>query len=273
MCVARLPVELGPLAVLHTTNRHWSMLAGSRPRDRSACVVAIWFGAACTEAYSYNGSHWATRTLKGKYLGQAPNTPGGHLVLVEQEPGETKVLLTNTVYPIRGADARPRYRVRGKASQDLVLRAILAWPSDSMVPEAPWGEWQEEWQEGEETTTVISKMWPKEGPQDGAPLGLQVRCPFQAFKGEAGLGWTDLELEGVDLVSCLKVLRLVLGTRRCQEREFEAPQGQKCWILPVSWEGKEILVCSDMEAELGRYLSRVLASWGNGDHWTVLVCA
>ena len=47
------------------------------------------------------------RTIEGRYLGQAPDTPGGHLVLVSDDSGQQKVLLTNTVYPLRDTPGNP----------------------------------------------------------------------------------------------------------------------------------------------------------------------
>ena len=70
---------------------------------------------------------WAARTHKGQYLGQAPDTPGGHLVLIPAESGGFKVLLTNTVFPMSAHDnklPKPRYRLRSKSKPEFALRSI-----------------------------------------------------------------------------------------------------------------------------------------------------
>ena len=63
------------------------------------------------------------------YLGPALNTPGGHLVLVDKD-GSSKVLLTNTVYPVRkgtlSEPTKPRRRLTGKRSSFEIRVAAAA---------------------------------------------------------------------------------------------------------------------------------------------------
>ena len=66
--------------------------------------------------------------MSGLYIGIAPNTPGGHLVLIE-EGDSRKILLTNTVYPVRGEDKgvlrRPKFRLVGKRSH-FAIKVVAA---------------------------------------------------------------------------------------------------------------------------------------------------
>ena len=117
-----------PLAVLHASHRNWSVpcesLGVSQP-----CLLP--FGLrlqARRRVKTGYQSHWRHRTVPGLYLGRAPDTPGGHLVLVDLE-SDPKVLLTNTIYPegpCRLDPSKPRYRIKGKTAPDLVLKHVGA---------------------------------------------------------------------------------------------------------------------------------------------------
>ena len=74
---------------------------------------------------------------KGQYVGQAPDTPGGHLVLVPGEGGNFKVLLTSTVFPLGAREdkpARPRYRLKVKSKPHFALRPVSVVASSATLP-------------------------------------------------------------------------------------------------------------------------------------------
>ena len=62
------------------------------------------------------------------YLGQAPDCTGGHLVLLGGRSADFKVLLTNTVYPVRPGPAppKPKFRLKGKSSPGFEIRTVAA---------------------------------------------------------------------------------------------------------------------------------------------------
>ena len=80
-------------------------------------------------------AQWQSRSISAMYLGPAPSTPGGHLVLVEDD-GAKKVLLTNTIYPVRGVEygeeRKPKFRISGKRSRFVVkvVAAADVYPND-----------------------------------------------------------------------------------------------------------------------------------------------
>ena len=69
-------------------------------------------------------------------MGHAPSTPGGHLVLIPDEEG-FKVLLTNTIYPLRGAGdkvVKPRFKLKGKQSPPFEVRRVVSQQLSGCVP-------------------------------------------------------------------------------------------------------------------------------------------
>ena len=127
LTVAKIGPEFWPLAVLHASNRHWVELCFSLGIKQAHLLP---FGLrihARQRAKAGYLSHWRSRTVDARYLGQAPHTPGGHLALV----GEARVLLTNTVYavgPRAVKDAKPTYRIKGKTAPEFLMRVIQAVP-------------------------------------------------------------------------------------------------------------------------------------------------
>ena len=125
---SKLEPSYWPLAVLHASNRNWSVLCESLGIPQP---ILLPFGLkmqARQRTKSGFQSHWRERTVTGIHVGQALDTPGGHLLLVDGD-SDAKVLLTNTVYPVlpealRGK--RPRFRIRGKLSPDLAFRHVAA---------------------------------------------------------------------------------------------------------------------------------------------------
>ena len=107
---------------------------------------------------------WLPRTTRGSYLGPAPHTSGGHLVLIRDDDDATrKVLLTSTVYPVRDNDdasVKPKYRLttkRSPADPRFAIRVAAAvvieqegsTSVDSRLP--PGGE-------------SLSEFWQRDGP-------------------------------------------------------------------------------------------------------------
>ena len=114
--VAKLEVGYWPLALSHAAERNWVEFGESLGVPQVNLGVKIEARRRFKTGFE---EQWQSRTVAGVYLGIAPLTPGGHLVLVE-DGDSRKVLLTNTVYPLRGEDkgavCRPTYRLTGKRS-------------------------------------------------------------------------------------------------------------------------------------------------------------
>ena len=165
LSVARLPSTYWPLAVLHASNRHWVMMAESLGIAQPALLpFGVKLHARCRFATGYD-SHWRSRTVQGTYVGQAPQTPGGHLVLVPDDKEGFNVLLTNTVYPLcpTPRDPKPRLRLRTKTAPHLVVKLVKAWPLPELGAAvslrharfAPGGEWESEGSSGELSNTDV----------------------------------------------------------------------------------------------------------------------
>ena len=129
LAVAGLEMAYWPLAVLHASARHWAVMADFLGIPQPALLP---FGMVLHARRRFETgykSHWRERTVQGRYMGLAPNTPGGHLVLVPDDSEGHKVLLTSTVYPLRAKtpSSRPTLRLRSKTSPEFALRALSMW--------------------------------------------------------------------------------------------------------------------------------------------------
>ena len=131
--VSGLGKEMWPLALLHGSARNWLNFneAVGIPQ-----VPLLPFGLrvhARKRTRTGYDAQWESRTVQGVYLGPAPHTTGGHLVWVSgEDDGDGRVLLTNTVYPLRGqtiSTSKPRYRLSGKRSPPFALRVVAAAPA------------------------------------------------------------------------------------------------------------------------------------------------
>ena len=148
LSVAGMDIGFWPLAVLHASNRNWCNLCNELGIPQPTLLP---FGSqlqARKRVSTGFPSHWRSRTVSAMYLGQAPSTPGGHLVWVADDKGGNKVMLTNTVYPVAPpvGSFKPTYRIRGKRAPSLLLKTVgmeeLAPSSCGQVPQAPpGGEW------------------------------------------------------------------------------------------------------------------------------------
>ena len=135
---------------MHASSRHWALMAESLGIVQPALLpfgMVLHARRRFTTGYQ---SHWRERTVQGQYLGLAPNTPGGHLVLIPDERDGHKVLLTNTVYPLSSSRAatKPKFRLRTKTSPEFALKPVCATlTSTRLAPSflgsrlSPGGEW------------------------------------------------------------------------------------------------------------------------------------
>ena len=129
---SKLDKSLWPLALLHATARNWAVFMESLGIPQPHLLP---FGtkvhARCRSRSGYD-SQWGARTAEGIFVGPAPNVSGGYLVLLPQgEEGDgAKVLLTSTIFPLRGEPSgvprKPKFRLTGKRSPDFVVRAVAA---------------------------------------------------------------------------------------------------------------------------------------------------
>ena len=151
-----LPASLWPLAVLHAGRRSWINVSQAFGLYQPSLLP---FGQPVQAKRRYKigaGTAWQDRTIKGIYVGQAPDTAGGHLVLLREED-KYKVLLTNTIFPVtrpNPADTppKPKYRLKGKSSPHFEVRTIgvsalaLVSPNVHLEPAAvaAGGEWEDD---------------------------------------------------------------------------------------------------------------------------------
>ena len=184
--VAKLDISFWPLAVLHSSNRNWCNLCESLGVPQP---VLLPFGVplhARRRATTGYRSHWVSRTVLGTYLGQAPCTPGGHLVWVPDDKGGHKIMLTNTVYPLRPApsERRPRFRIFGKRGPPLVLKPVsLArvslLPQVQVCGNTPGGEWVDgQWVDGQDVYGTFCDFDVGDGCEGGVALA-QLQTPVQ----------------------------------------------------------------------------------------------
>ena len=112
--IGKFPASFWPLAALHASERNWHQMSeflGQQPVPLLPFAMPVHGRKRFATGFD---AQWATRTVKGIYLGIAPDTPGGHLIWV---PG--KVLLTNTVYPLKSGSpgpCKPKFRLTSKRS-------------------------------------------------------------------------------------------------------------------------------------------------------------
>ena len=120
LLASKVDREFWPLALLHASARNW---AGFSTLLGVPHVPILPFGTP-VEARKRTRSgyqfQWVSRTTRGSYLGPAPHTSGGHLVLVKESPdGPQTILLTGTVFPVREQSAavvKPKFRLTAKRS-------------------------------------------------------------------------------------------------------------------------------------------------------------
>ena len=184
--VAKLDVSFWPLAVLHSSNRNWCNLCESLGVPQP---VLLPFGIplhARLRATTGYRSHWVSRTVLGTYLGQAPCTPGGHLVWVPDDKGGHKIMLTNTVYPLKPApsERRPKFRIFGKRGPPLVLKPVSLThvsllPQVQVCGHTPGGEWVDgQWVDDHNVCGTFCDFDVGDGVEGGVALA-QLQTPVQ----------------------------------------------------------------------------------------------
>ncbi|CAE7427987.1 GIP [Symbiodinium sp. CCMP2592] len=148
LVVSGLQKQFWPLALLHGSARNWVNFNEAIGNPQAPLLpFGVKLHARRRRRTGFD-SQWESRTVEAIYLGPAPCTPGGHLVLVP-EGEEHRVLLTNTVYPLRGTSdtvAKPRYRLVGKRSPPFALRVVAAEDLTTVLTDdnarlSPGGEW------------------------------------------------------------------------------------------------------------------------------------
>ena len=237
---AKLPTSYWPLAVLHASQRAWVTLFTELGVPQPALLpFGMQLQARCR--FRVKEGEWAARAHPGQYMGQAPDTPGGHLVLISDDTGGSKVLLTSTVFPLGAREdvpPKPRYRLKGKSKPEFALRPVsivamspvLSEPLANLARLSPGGEWEND-SDSDSGVSVVSlqeapniecKNWLEPGmAAETPPSGLEG----SEFKGEQrlvskGIGesfdpddedWSFLnaylETGRYDFKSCLEVLR------------------------------------------------------------------
>ena len=289
---AGLDAVFWPLAVLHASNRSWMgvCLAMGIPQPY-LLPFGVKLHARQRTKTGYQ-SHWRSRTVEGQYLGQAPHTPGGHLVLVDDTYGK-KILLTNTVYPLgprAGAVPKPRYRPRTKTSPEFLLRAIQAVPvlvilntaSGSRFP--PGGEWvdlvslevgdeNDDWDIGSEDSACAQEMLPAVGIEH-AEAGLK---PIAGFTTGCRSGAVDASVISTSESSALHSANdLIQVLESCLGRQQEGPGSfEISELLGVfGWTGGAgqggISGLTSKVPELVRQLNEFVASRASDFTWSSL---
>ena len=128
--IGKLGKEFWPLALAHASERNWTNFCESLGVPQPPLLPFGLRVHARRRTRTGFQAQWEARTVEGCYLGHAPNTPGGHLVLVKDgTTGLDKVLLTNTVYPLvetGSAVLKPKYKLVGKRSPPFAVRVVAA---------------------------------------------------------------------------------------------------------------------------------------------------
>ncbi|CAE7787133.1 RE1 [Symbiodinium sp. CCMP2592] len=299
LLTAGLPKTFWPLALLHASTRNWHVFAEALGVLQP---VMLPFGApveARKRTQTGYAAQWQARTVRGTYVGHAPNTPGGHLVLVDDE-GVKKVLLTSTVFPLAKGCAgppKPRFRLKGKRSS-FATRVVAASPLGPLsllrcdARFAPGGE-----------SFLDSDFWfePEEDPID--PTGsdfedrsvVRVSC-FEGSDEESGgegsfPGCDGVIMSGIEAkagrfedwvqtllvdgeftdVECLEVLRKVAEVLPVTRRPVAA-EGSRAGLLGLYAVGGFQGV-SNLARQLPlvtRYLNRFMEYQGLGCAWTTV---
>ena len=141
------------VAVLHASNCNWTNLCEELGAPMANLLPFGLVLQARRRLKVSDKSSWEGRTLPGRYLGHAPNTPGGHLVWATDPKLGPKVLLTSTVFPLHAEAERPlepKRRLVHKTSPRFALSSISAAPieshaahlfSSAVTKLSPGGEW------------------------------------------------------------------------------------------------------------------------------------
>ena len=198
---AKLPTSYWPLAVLHASQRAWVTLFTELGVPQPALLpFGMQLQARCR--FRVKEGESAARAHPGQYLGQAPDTPGGHLVLISDDTGGSKVLLTSTVFPLGAREdvpPKPRYRLKGKSKPEFALRPVsivamspvLSEPLANLARLSPGGEWEND-SDSDSGVSVVSLQEAGEYEDTEAPniecknwleLGMAAETPPSGLEG------------------------------------------------------------------------------------------
>ena len=136
---AGLSPEFWPVAIRHASQRHWrfTLEALGIPQPK-LFPFGLVVHARLRKPVGADAA-WQPRTSQGIYLGEAPQTPGGHLVLLSSASSTDprRILLTNTVYPVfQESIPRPKFRMTKKAPLNPdKLRTALAVVAAVLTPD------------------------------------------------------------------------------------------------------------------------------------------
>ena len=309
LIISGLEPVFWPLALLHGSTRNWINFCESVGVPQPPLLPFGMKIHARKRTRTGYKEQWVARTVEGIYLGHAPNTPGGHLVLVSQDEGR-KVLLTNTVYPLRDAGPptrRPKYPLVGKRSPDFVVRVVAAraltdWCCDagSRCIGAPGGESslnfgsdfsstkevncdslrlsEESGSEGEEASGVVEL---------GYGLGVFVDTLDFSFESgeleESGLTLKALSCEDYEWIAgcmdqglysdqvCQEVLERFLSSLPKARRPLLKGQGRAVLLGLYGVGGfRGVSKASEAYPEVTRYLNGFVKSKCAGHVWTTL---
>ena len=295
IAVAQLDPTFWPLAVLHASNRNWieacTAMGVTQP---NLLPFGLRLHARQRTRTGYQ-AHWRSRTVEGRYLGHAPNTPGGHLVLVG-EGAEQKILLTNTVYPV-GPEARvtvkPRYRLRVKTSPHFLLRSVPAVPVLRRIMASqgsrlsPGGEWVQvafvsvdsessaESDERSEDSACAHSLQPAVGIEH-AEAGLQAKRASDVGGSEGGCSvMMPNETGGSSALrttnDVMNVLWPFLNEPEQVSGSYEAKEWTGMFGLATSREGGVVSKQTRAAPEVVRSINGWIASLTEDFEWSTLL--
>ena len=301
-----LDSSLWPLALLHMSNRNLHELCTALGQPRPALLPFGTSVQARKRLASGHKKHWEPRTVPGRYLGQAPDCTGGHLVLLGGRSTDFKVLLTNTVYPVRPGPAppKPKFRLKGKSAPGFEIRTVAAalrcWSlgRPSVARLSPGGEcldisdfkadqegfgdfFREVVFERDGFGTVVSDVEDSLEPRSDAETELE------GFSDDEGSGvgvsvrvlsdekeqWLSqcLETGSYGFDEALEVLRYCAGTLRPPNRKMMAGKGRYAVMGLYNQGGFNGLSRFGSEnGSLVRYLNRFVAAQGCDHAYTTL---
>ena len=253
---AGLSPDFWPVAIRHASQRHWRVtLEALGIPQLKLFPFGLVVHARLRKPVGADAA-WRPRTSQGIYLGEAPQTPGGHLVLLSSASGTDpqRVLLTNTVYPVsKESIPKPKFRMTKKAplSPDKI-RTVTAVVAAVLTPEFPdeessGGEWVQPslfFQRPETSESAEGNV-----PEDLMQLGIQE------------LRW--------DFEACLEVLEKTRVVFSRPRRSFLA--GDRTYVsygLYVRGGMSGVTLASKDQGALVKYLNGVIRNCSPSLEWT-----
>ena len=301
LVISGLDKGFWPLALLHASSRNYRNFAEHLGVPQP---VLLPFGVkvhARQRVKTGYDAQWRPRTIQGCYVGEAPSTPGGHLVLIKDGLRD-KVLLTNTIYPLRGETLgpplKPWYRLTTKRSPvDLAVRVVAASEIASGGSRfAPGGEsscgsygdgvfengvfenGDSDYNGSEDELVEVgregggefveSDFTVRKGVNDLEPLA------FRVVELEAGFeGWLQDKIDNGSFSGdeCAEVLSRGFGFLPHARRPMFQQQGRAVMLGLYGVGGfKGITKATSTHAGIARYLNRFVKSQSQDHVWTTL---